>query len=273
VKNLNGWLACASVLLITAGTAAGEAPNKKAAIAAEADEPDDLSRFEINTSLDVTSRRGIGAYGAVTFAPSGLLEQSGVRLKVEGVNGGYHYNTEGDPDFFQPPLLSIHGHFMGASALVGYELVTATLNLAGFVGGDYQRDSQSFNPANVPNPFGEPTEAIRNPTLGARWGVKFATDAEYHPTEQWSFLLSGNYSTANNSWWSRLRPGYAVLEDVFVGPEAIYQGNNFFQQWCAGAHVRGIKLGVLEIGLSSGFMRDSIVSNGIYGNLETSVRF
>lgn len=277
--------ACAAgvILFLSAtGAVAADAPNHKKAPATEApeaDEPEDLSKFEINTALDVTSRRSTFVYSSITVAPFDILDKSGVRVKVEGVNGGYHYNTEGDSDFFQPPLLSIHGHSVGVSALVGYEYVTETLNLAGFVGADYQHDSETFNPANSPLLLVTDTDPsssgqrLRNPTVGTRWGVKFATDIDYHPVEQWSFVLSGNYSTANNSWWSRLRPGYAVMPDVFVGPEVLYQGNNFYRQWRVGAHVRGLKLGALEIGLASGFMRDSVVSNGTYGVVEASIRF
>ena len=48
-------------------------------------------------------------------------------MKLEGVDGGYHYNTQGDPAFGQPTLFSIHGHFVEGSLLAGYEHVTDTL--------------------------------------------------------------------------------------------------------------------------------------------------
>jgi hypothetical protein len=32
-------------------------------------------------------------------------------------------------------------------------------------------------------------------------------------------------------------------------------------------------VGPVELGLATGFMRDDIVGNGVYGTIETSVRF
>lgn len=276
MKNLNGWLVCASVLLIATGAAGAGLPNKKAAPALEIDVPDDLSRFEVYSALDVHSHGSIFGYGSVTYAPFNILDKSGVRLKLEGLNGGYDYNVQGDPDFSQPPVFPIHGHFVGASALVGYEYVSDNLNVAGYVGADYQRVTERFNPADR---FGFLTDpllgfgGLSNPTVGTRWGVKFMTEIDYRPNDLWSFDLSGNYSTANNSWWSRFRPGYAVLPDVYVGPETGFQGNNFYRQWRIGAHERGFKLGPVEVGLASGFLRDDVVGNGVYGTVEASVRF
>jgi hypothetical protein len=275
VKRLFPLLAGAALLFGATGVQAADSSIKTAAPAAEADEPEDLSRFSIDTSLDVHSRGSVFGYGAVTFAPFDILDKSGVRVKLEGLTGGYHYNTEGDPAFFQPPLFSIHGHDVEASWLVGYEHVTDELTLAGFVGADYQRVTERYNPANTFGFLNDPTGygGLTNPTLGTRWGVKFSTDLDYKPSEQWSINLEGNYSTANNQWWSRFRPGYAVMEDVYIGPEAGFQGNNFYREWRLGAHMRGFKVGPVELGLATGFMRDDIVGNGVYGTIETSVRF
>jgi hypothetical protein len=59
-----------------------------------------LSRFSIDTSLDVHFRGSVFGYGAVTYAPFDILDKSGVPVKLEGLTGGYHYNTERDPHFF-----------------------------------------------------------------------------------------------------------------------------------------------------------------------------
>jgi hypothetical protein len=273
-----GGLALCSSALAAERVKAKEAPAKTVT---EADEPEDMSRFEFVTSLDVTSRREVFGYGAITVAPLGTLQNSGFRVKLEGINGGYHYNTEGDPTFGQPLNLSMHGHFVGGSLLVGYQHITDTFEVAGYVGVDYQVNTETFNPANGLNFFnnlanGEPDfglPGLTNPTIGTRVGIKFATEFDYHPSEEWSGVLAGNFSTANNSWWSRARPGYAVMKDVFVGPEFTYMGNNFYQQWRAGAHIRGLKIGLVEIDLGSGFLRDDVVGNGAYGTISTSVRF
>jgi hypothetical protein len=250
-------------------------------VPAEASEPEDASRFEVGAAIDTDSRRGLAQYGSITFSPFGLLEQSGVRLKLESVNASYYYNEEGNPEFFQPPKVLVHGHYIGASFLVGYEHVTDMLTLAGFVGADYQRNTlrrpldltplqNLLDPESIDLTSGTNNN---NPTIGTKWGVKFAVEADFKPIDEVSIVVTGNYSTANHSWWSRLRPGYAIAEDVYVGPEAGYQGNDFYRQWRVGGHVRGIKVGLVEMGASMGFLRDNTISNGLYGTFDASLRF
>jgi hypothetical protein len=264
------------LLLGVVGALASEAPgaaSSPGAIVAEADKPDDLSRIEIESALDVTSRRSVFGYSAVVYSPLGVLNESGVRVKLEGVNGGYHYNTVGDPNFVEPPVSSFHGHFMEGSAAFGYEHVTDTLSIAAFTGIDYQSATQnSFTGANAVL-VGAPFSSTVNPTLGDRVGVKFTIGVDYLPNDNWSFVLEGNYSTANNTWLARTQLGYAVMKEIFLGPELRFQGNNFYQQWRAGVHMRGLKVGPIEIGVSTGFLSDSVVGNGVFGTFETSVRF
>lgn len=219
--------------------------------------------FAIDSSLEVNSRRSVFEYGSITAAPFGGLEKSGVRMKIESVNGGYYYNQPGDLERGDSPLVLIHGHFFGASALVGYEYVGDKLSVAGYAGGDYQHDSLShMDPA--------------NPTTGTHWGAKFATEVDYRPDDTTAISLDGHYSTANNSWWSKFRPGFAVLTSipsVYVGPEVGFQGDNFYRTWRIGAFAKGLKLGDLELGVSTGFLRNDVIGNGVYGALEARVTF
>jgi len=50
-------------------------------------------------------------------------------------------------------------------------------------------------------------------------------------------------------------------------------GDNFFHQWRVGAHVSGIKLGMVQLGVSGGFLSDQVRGTGGYGILETSSHF
>jgi hypothetical protein len=219
--------------------------------------------FAIDSSLEANSRRSIFEYGSITVAPFGGLEKSGVRAKLESVNGGYYYNQQGDLDRGESPLVLIHGHFFGVSALVGYEYVGDKLSVAGYAGGDYQHDSLDRT---------DPT----NPTTGTHWGAKFATEIDYRPDDTTAISLDGHYSTANNSWWSKFRPGFAVLPSmpsVYIGPEVGFQGDNFYRTWRVGAFAKGFKFGSLELGLSTGFLRNDVIGNGVYGAVEARVTF
>jgi len=50
-------------------------------------------------------------------------------------------------------------------------------------------------------------------------------------------------------------------------------GDNFFHQWRVGAHVSGIKLGMVQLGVSGGFLSDQVRGTGGYGILETRFSF
>jgi len=255
VVGLGVGTAHAAATHVDSEKASSEAPE-----AAEATEPEDLSRFEIDTSFEAHSLPGASGYAAVTFSPFGILDHSGFRLRLEGVNGYYHYNQQMGLGVDQTLSTSGRGQFVGGSFLIGYERSDELLNLVGFIGGDYSRNSLgSCNP------------------VSTRGGVKFAGEANYRPNEAWSLILGGSYSTANNSFWSRFRPGFAVLPEIFVGPEFTFQGynqaSNLYDQWRLGAHLRGIKFGPLEFSAATGFFRDKSLGDGFYGSLDASVRF
>jgi hypothetical protein len=264
VKHVRAWfvfavagLGAASVL----GAASGRAADMQAGEEASKESPDELKdKFGIDASLDATSRRSTFGTGSISYAPAGTLDKSGPRVKIEGVNGGYYYNQQGDLESGQPPLMLIHGHSVEVSALFGYEYIGEVLSVAGLLGSDYKHESLSFE---------DPT----NPSRGTHWGLKFATDIDYRPIESVAVSLSGSYSTADRSWWSILRPGLAVTKDIFIGPEVGYQGDNFYQMWRIGGHVSGLKVGDLLIGLSCGFARNSVTRNGAYGGADVSIRF
>ena len=263
MKQIFLWLVVVCIGLgATAALAADAAENAKAPVDEDQDtnEPKDLSKFAVDTSFGVSSRHDIMGYGAITFAPFGILDEFGVRLKMEGVNLRYRYQQQGDTENGDPLLLSIQGHNWEIGAALGYEYITERLGIAGFVGIDYQRTTLSR---------WEPNSA----SSGTQTGVKFSTDIDYQPIESLSFRVNGSYSTVNNFFFVRARPGFAVMPDVFVGPELTYQDSKFFRQWRIGAHLGQVKLGALAITVTGGFMHDRAIGNGVYGAIETSFRF
>jgi hypothetical protein len=62
-------------------------------------------------------------------------------------------------------------------------------------------------------------------------------------------------------------------KQIFVGPEVVEFGNERFNQWRVGAHITQIKIGKLEVALSSGYARDSVVGSSAYTHVEANIDF
>jgi len=265
MKRLFKWLFLANLALSGSAAAADmlsadtSAKDKTTAEPAQTTDSTTGQTISIDTSFDVNSRYNIGGYGGVTYAPGGV-DKSGVRVKIDGANGGFNYNDQGNIQDGQPPLVDIHGHYVNVSTFIGYTYINETLYASLLIGPNYQHVSVSkYDPSNS--------------TIGARWGVITSLSADYKPMKSVSLAVAGFYSTANSSWWSRFRPGYEIAHDVYLGPEAGLAGNSFWRQWTLGGHLRGIKVGAIELGVGTGFLRDSKLSNGWYGTLEASYKF
>ena len=81
------------------------------------------------------------------------------------------------------------------------------------------------------------------------------------------------YSTNNSAYYGRLKFGMAFAERVYVGPEVVALGDNFFQQFRVGGHLSGLQFGAIQMGVSAGFLADRVRGAGVYGILESRVTF
>lgn len=189
-----------------------------------------------------------------TIAPFTNFDQSGARLRLGGVLGQYAYisGTAG--------LGRVKGTQEDGSFLVGYEWVSRRLTLAAYVGGNISNNRlDKYDPLNT--------------AAGTAYGAKVAVDFNYRPAD-W-LMLSGvaSYSTAHDSYYVRLKGGYAFLADLFVGPEAIFLGDSFFRQWRVGGHVTGARIGPLQFGASAGMLDDKVRGRGVYGIFDARLAF
>ena len=55
--------------------------------------------------------------------------------------------------------------------------------------------------------------------------------------------LIAYYSTVDNSYYTRLKFGVELADYVYVGPEALALGDDYFSQGRVGAHFTGLKFG------------------------------
>lgn len=189
-----------------------------------------------------------------TIAPFTGLDQSGVRLRVTGVVGEYGYVAS------QPKIGQVRGSQEQGSVSAGYEWISPTTSIAGFVGVEGRDD--------VLTPH-DPT----NPVAGTAFGLRSEFDFYTRPTPLSMVAGEVTYSTTHNAWYGALRLGLMPIPgSAYVGPEFIALGDDFYRQWRVGAHATGFGFGGLEFGLSAGFLEDRVRGAGAYGILATRAR-
>ena len=139
--------------------------------------------------------------------------------------------------------------------MVGYQWTFDRVFVAGFVGPEM--DAQQ--PATV----GEIPQMSR-----PRLGLRVQGELWSHPTDNTLLAATLVAGTVRGSFWARTAFGYRVWKDVFIGPEVAFSQSENFREWRAGAHVTGLRLGQITLGLSGGWRgEDKDPHGGAYVNL------
>ena len=216
---------------------------------------DENANVALDSSSDMKSGGGVFVTQSLTLSPFGSLNQTGARMRLEGTLGSYKYRNEAPP----PP--QVHGRSSELSALLGYEVVNEDrFSLAGYVGWNLQRNRLS-----VLDP--------ENAASGTKTGIRGVLEASYHLTDKLQLEGSASYATANRAYRLDFKGGYDIGSEVLIGPQVILQGDAESNQWKVGAHISGITVGRLELGLGAGYMKDRISGAGFYGLVSTGLRF
>jgi hypothetical protein len=213
------------------------------------------SQFGVAIDTAFTADTQGSRYGTLigTIAPFSGLTQSGFRLRLGGVLGQYSYVASA-------AVGRVQGTQEDGSFLVGYEWVARRFTVAAYAGGDYNNNSlNKYDPNNT--------------AQGSVAGVKVAVDFNYRPTDDTMISGTSSYSTAHNSYYVRLKGGWALVPQLYVGPEILFLGDNFFRQYRIGAHITGARVGLLQFGVSAGFLNDKTRGNGGYGIIDSRLAF
>lgn len=197
-------------------------------------------------------------YGGVNYAFNGDKSASGFITQAMVGYGEYEYDTllggvDGEVSEFDFGL----GYQW---ALPGYRVsLLAALNLV-----DH-------------NLSGNPVDLANNSVNGDEAGFKPKLDI--WNTDASSFLYGGTftYSTAYDSYWNRVLFA-AHVGEVYVGPEAIFQGNEEYEEVRAGLALAGLKLGCADLGASVGYSwadpdQGTDEQDGIYAGLHLNFDF
>jgi hypothetical protein len=212
------------------------------------------TKFDLYSSFYGSSTETF--YGSVggTIAARGNLDESGLRIGIHGVAGGYQYKQ-------RPSRRLITGNSEQVDFLLGYGWVTENTEFSISVGPDYQHNSVL-----VSDPH--------NKTIGSFWGAKASTEFSTNPTEETSLSFYGSFSSANHAYYGNIKTGYAILPELFIGPEISFLGNQFYDQMRFGGYVGGIQIGSFELELSAGYeARFRHQNDGIYGLVSFSILY
>lgn len=208
-------------------------------------------------SLDLSLTATNGSRHAVvigTFAPFGGLEQTGLRLRLGGLLGGYVYDANA------PGVGKVTGEQVGGWLLAGHDWVTHKTKIGVFGGLDVINTKlDKFDPDNK--------------TEGSAFGFRAGLDFYTKPTSDTMATGTFSFSTANSAYYARLRGGVSIIEQAYIGPEALVMGDSFYSQWRVGMHVSGVNVGPVQLGVSGGYVNDRVRGPGAYGSLDMRLTF
>ncbi len=208
----------------------------------------------IDVSFDGSSQNAFSGALIGTIAPFSPLVENGLRLRLGGFGGVYQYVPS------EVYLGNIHGEFQQGEMLVGYEWISRQMQFGLFGGVEISHDGITPNDPN-------------NTVKGTHGGLKIGADFYASPTELWMASAIASYSTDHNAYYSRFKFGFALAPGLFAGPEALALGDDFFHQFRVGAHLSGLRVGNVQLGVSGGFLDDEVRGAGAYGLLDTRFTF
>lgn len=204
------------------------------------------------SAFDVSRLSMFGVVGG-DFALTKDLDTSGPRLWIEGESGWYKFGTS-------------------TGAINGVEVVGSILGGYAFEGNNYE--IHLLGGLSAENDMLSGFDQL-DPVQGTQAGAKVRGDIWINPTPQTLFYSEGEYSTAFRTYWTSAKWGYDVTNGkmIFVGPEVFAFGDARFEQWRVGAHISELKVGKVDLALSAGYARDSVVGAGAYTHLEATIDF
>jgi len=151
------------------------------------------------------------AFTGGTVALNGDLSRNGFFVRVYGSGVAYDLDV-GDGRGYQADLM------------LGYRVSHGKVYGGLYLGADYQDYRLSPD---------DPTAEVR----GTEWGFKVAADmATLREGTPIYYALTGNYSTAFETYWARARVGVNV-HGITFGPEAVVMGNVGFDAQRVGGFV------------------------------------
>jgi len=183
-----------------------------------------------------------------TFAPSGDINDSGLRIRVTGSASWYRFVTS------QNPLTLGSGHTLEGGVLGGYQFSLERVSFIGLIG---------------------PTVAESNDqgVSSTHIGAKTVVSMYARPTDQTMAYGSLSYSTIANFLQLQSKVGVRLIGDFYVGPEASFSWRNVVPSLDnvaltrIGGHISAVTFGPVQIGVSAGWAHQQQFGSGYYGSV------
>ena len=220
---------------------------------AKAQAPTDDWIVAVDASTDITTQGSYFGDINATAAPTGTLAESGMRIRVDGLAGRYSYYSNVDNQ-------TVRGTQESGAALVGYEWVSPDMVFAAYLGADVRNNTLS-----IADP--------QNPVIGTTFGAKGQFEFYAKPTLRTMIAANASYATNKTAYFARLRGGFLIGPDLYLGPEFVALGDAFFNQERLGVHLTGLHAGRLQLAFAAGYLYDRVRGNGGYATVDARVGF
>ena len=175
----------------------------------------------------------VAGYTGGVLALNGDLGSTGFLLRASGLYVDYDFESG-----FAPGGVA-NGNFYRGDVSFGYQFVNDGLVFALFGGADFQ--NRDIDPAAA-------DDGTLNDEIGFIVHGRFAAD----PEGPLALTLEGNYSTANDTFWTRAQTGFA-LGSFTVGPEVSYLGNDSYTEARFGAFSKFNLMSNTELQFRAGY--------------------
>lgn len=214
-------------------------------------------RFANWAGVDVLAKSA-SAYGGMSYAIDGTLDQPGWRLRVSGGMGRYSY-TRGFIGSRGPERRKFSGDNAFADVLVGYQFQFDRTTLKVFAGGDSEHH------------FIDPDDPLAR-ARGTAYGAKVAADVWHWFTPELWGAVNGSYATTFDTFKVEARTGYRVTESMDLGIETRIEGNADYDAGRAGGFAT-VHLGNTAIRAAAGVSGDRSMKTSPYATLSVFLRY
>ena len=202
--------------------------------------------------------RSWSIYTGSTVALTGDIEGVGWRLRSNGGYGRYTYQR-----WIQgldgPEYATFTGHKAFSDVMLGYHFRWQRLTLKAF--GGIATEQHGVIPLDPDNEVAQ-----------FSYGGKVGLEAWLSVTDRYWIAAEASWASVFDTYKVGLRTGYRLLNELDVGLEARFEGNDAYETGRAGGFVT-VRFGDVGITAAGGFTGDRDMRSSHYANVSLFLRY